>query len=146
MFTLLALVAGCATTAAAHRVETDGELPVSVIEAAPDGVPVSATATVQSGRVSSTVTVSVGTRAPVYMAPVSDRAAAAAAYRQQWLAENGGVPGARPAVVYVSPGTVQTATGAVKCPERLEDIDTLEERVACLEEDVDYIIGAVGVQ
>ena len=68
-------------------------------------------------------------------------AAYSAAYRQSWVERTGGVPGAVSPVVYVSPGTVRTASGGtVKCPETLAEVDTLEERVACLEADVDYIL------
>lgn len=88
--------------------------------------------------------------APVYVSgldpQLAQAAAYSAAYRQQWAADHGAVPGAKSSVVYVSPGTVTTASGTVTCPAKLADIDTLEERVACLESDVDYIISAVGVK
>lgn len=152
IFALFALVAGCAThhRPIEDRIERDGSLPVDVIDAAPEGVPVTATAHVRDGHVASTVTVTVGAASPVYASgttwELQQAAALSAAYRQQWAADNNAAPGVRPQAVYVSPGTVTTASGSVTCPERFEDIDTLEERVVCLEADVDYIISSVGVK
>ena len=142
---LFALVAGCAYhRPVGHRIESDGDLPVDVIRDAPEGVPVSATVTVRDGRMSSTASVHVvGPSIPAYMSgmdPALQQAVSySAVYRQQWAAQNGTIPGARLQVVYVSPGTV-------KCPATLAEIDTLEERVSCLEDDVDYRVGELGVK
>ncbi len=116
---IIALVAGCAT----HHAHA--EPPVAPVVAVP--------------------------AQPVYVQGLDPQLAQdvaySAAYRAQWAVDHGAVPGAKSPVIYVSPGTVATASGGtVKCPATLAEIDTLEERVACLEADVDYLVSTVGVK
>lgn len=78
---------------------------------------------------------------------LAQAAAYSAAYREQWAQRNGGaLPALGTGMAYVSPGTVATPSGNVACPDTLAEIDTLEERVACLEKDVDYVISVLEVR
>lgn len=79
---------------------------------------------------------------------LAQAALANAAYCREWVAKNGGavtVPSssARGSVA----GTVSnTAPAKASCPKTAEEVDTPDERIACLEDDVGYLFSLAGVK